>query len=231
MHDLRLARGRRVVDPVVEAAALERVVQLARPVRGHDDERPPLRRDRAELGDRNLEVRQELEQERLELVVGAIDLVDQEHDGLARLERVEERPSQQEALGVEGLRLGGSTLLGRVRSDGTSCAQVQQLARVVPVVERVVEVDALVALEPDQARAGGGGERLADLGLAHSRLTLEQQRLLERDREEDGDGEAPVGEVALARQGLLDGCWTLEAQCPAASSSARRVSTRARCRL
>ena len=51
------------------------------------------------------------------------------------------------------------------------------------------------------------------------------------DREEDGDGEAPVGEVALARQGLLDGCGAVEAQSPAASSSARRVSTRARWRL
>ena len=50
--------------------------------------------DRPELGDRYREVRQELEQERLELVVGAVDLVDQQHDRLGRigLERLEQRP-------------------------------------------------------------------------------------------------------------------------------------------
>src|SRR6185369_3445905 len=34
--DLELLLGRRIVDPVVQAAALERVVDLARPVRGQD---------------------------------------------------------------------------------------------------------------------------------------------------------------------------------------------------
>ena len=75
------------------------------------------------------------------------------------------------------------------------------------------------------------GERLRHLGLAHAGLALEQQRLLERGREEDGGGEAPVGEVALAGQGLLDGCGAVEAQTLTASSSALRVSTRARWRL
>ena len=70
---LRLALRCRVVDPVVEAAALERVVQLAGAVRGHDDERATLRRDRPQLRDRDLEVGQELEQERLELVVGPVE--------------------------------------------------------------------------------------------------------------------------------------------------------------
>ena len=42
--DLGLALARRVVDPVVQAAALERVVQLARAVRRQHHERPPQRR-------------------------------------------------------------------------------------------------------------------------------------------------------------------------------------------
>ena len=37
------------------------------------------RPDRAELGDRDLPLRQHLEQERLERLVGAIDLVDEQH--------------------------------------------------------------------------------------------------------------------------------------------------------
>ena len=102
-----------------------------------------MRRDRAQLRDRDREVGEELEQERLELVVGAVDLVDQQHDLLVGLERLEQRPPQQE-LAAEELARGGAGL-GR--------ADREQLALVVPVVDRVVEVDALVALQPDQARA------------------------------------------------------------------------------
>ena len=98
-HDRDLALERRVADPVVEAAALERVVQLAGAVRGEDDHAAGCSaRDRADLGDRHLEVGQELEQERLELVVGAVDLVDQQHrrHGVGVLDRVEQRPPLEE---------------------------------------------------------------------------------------------------------------------------------------
>ena len=91
-----------------------------------------------------------------------------------------------------------------------------------------MDVDALVALKPYQPGAGRGGERLADLRLADTRLALEQQRLLERHRQEDGDREAPVGEVGLARQGLLDGCGAVEAQSPAPPAP---VATRTRASL
>ena len=147
--------------------------------------------DRPELGDRDREVRQELEQERLELVVGAVDLVDQQHDRSIVLERVEQRASQQEPA-REQLSLVDASL-GR--------AQREQLSRVVPVVDRVVQVDALVALQADQARAGGRGERARHLRLADAGLALEQQRLLERDREVNAQRERPVSEVALGREG------------------------------
>jgi len=51
-------------------------VQLARPVRGQHDERAPHGANRPQLRHRDLEVGEHLEQERLELVVGAVDLVD-----------------------------------------------------------------------------------------------------------------------------------------------------------
>ena len=138
-----------------------------------------------ELRDRDREVGQELEQERLELVVGPVDLVDQQDHGLIRagLQRVEQRPAQQEAP-REQLALVDPAL-GR--------PQREQLTRVVPVVDRVVHVDPLVALEADQARAGGAGQRPRHLGLAHAGLALEQQRLLQRDREVNGQGERPIG--------------------------------------
>src|SRR6266511_3966223 len=68
-YDLDLALERRVPDPVEEAATLQRVVELARAVGGQDHGRPPVRGDRSDLGNRDLEVRKHLEQEGFELVV------------------------------------------------------------------------------------------------------------------------------------------------------------------
>ena len=67
-----------IIDPVVEAAALQRVVDLARAVRGDDDDRRLRRLDRADLRNRHLEVRQHLQQIGLERLVGAVELVDQQ---------------------------------------------------------------------------------------------------------------------------------------------------------
>ena len=63
---------------MIEAAALEGVVDLARAVGGDDDDGRLCGRDRAELGDRHLKVRQDLEEEGLERLVGPVELVDQE---------------------------------------------------------------------------------------------------------------------------------------------------------
>ena len=90
-----LALDVREVDPVVEAAALERVVQLAGAVRRDDDGRRNLGRDRPQLGNRDGEVGEHLEQERLELVVGAVELVDEEHGVRARADRLEQRPLER----------------------------------------------------------------------------------------------------------------------------------------
>ncbi len=71
-----------------------------------------------------------------------------------------------------------------------------------------MDVDALVALQPDQPRAARGGQRLGHLGLADAGLALEQQRLLEGLGEVDRGGERPVGQVALAGQrtrNVIDG--------------------------
>ena len=90
LEDLQLALQVGIVDPVIEAAALQRVVDLARAVRGDDDDRRLRRLDRAELRDRHLEVGQHLQQIGLERLVGAVELVDQQ-DGRAlgmRLERL-----------------------------------------------------------------------------------------------------------------------------------------------
>src|SRR5439155_14890215 len=216
-HDLDLALDRRVLDPVVQAAALERVVQLADAVGRQDDERSPRGDHRPELRDRHLEVREQLKQERLELVIGAVDLVDEQDHRLGRLERLEKRAAQKEAPRVQ--------LVGSL-----AAAEREELARVVPVVEGVVDVDALVALQPDQPCPERAGQSTGDLGLADARLALEQQRLFERRRQEHRRRQAAIGQVALAGEPRLDLLDAPETH-PAACSSARRQSTRARWRL
>ena len=134
-------------------------------------------RDRPDLRDRDLEVGEHLEQERLELLVGAVDLVDQQDDPLGALDRLEQRPSDQE-LGPEQLVLGDRALLRG--------ADVQELPRVVPLVDRVRQVEALVALEADRASRPSPARALRRLGLADAGLALEQERLLGAAREERG---------------------------------------------
>jgi hypothetical protein len=82
VQDGELAGEAGVVDPVVEAAAFQGVMHLARAVGGEDDDRGLGGADRAELGDGDLEVGEGFEQEGLERLVGAVKLVDQK-DGRA----------------------------------------------------------------------------------------------------------------------------------------------------
>ena len=199
LDDRHLALDARVVDPVVEAAAPERVVQLPGPVRGEDHERPLARADRAELGDGHLKVGQELEQERLELVVGPVDLVDQQHRGplVVVLDGVEQRAADHELAAEDVAHPLGGGGVGRLQRP-----DVEHLAGVVPVVEGVGDVDALVALEADQARVQHVGQRLRALGLADARLTLEQHRLAQGQRDAHHRGEPAVGQVGALAQSL-----------------------------
>ena len=86
------------------------------------------------------------------------------------------------------------------RSD--SARICEHLPGVVPLVERLVGVDALVALQPDQPPAEHRGEDLGDLGLADADLALEQDRAAQRQRDEQRGGQPAVGEVAAAAQQL-----------------------------
>ena len=76
-------------------------------------------------------------------------------------------------------------------------ADVEQLAGVVPVVQGVGDVDALVALQPDQAPAGDERQRLRRLRLAHPGLALEEHRLLERECEREHGRKAAVGQIGV----------------------------------
>ena len=75
-HELEIG----VIEPEVQAPALERLGQLARVVGRQQHDRLRARVDSAQFRNRDLKLRQQLEQHRFELLIGLVDLIDQQHD-------------------------------------------------------------------------------------------------------------------------------------------------------
>ena len=72
----------------------------------------------------------------------------------------------------------------------------EQLALIVPLVERGVLVEPFVALQADQLGAVHGGQRLGDFGLADAGLALQQQRPLEEIHQPQRGRDVAIGDVA-----------------------------------
>src|SRR5262245_11096669 len=115
----------------MQAAAQERLRELARAIGREEHDRPLARPERAELGDAHLELGEDLEQEGLELGIGLVDLVDQEDDPARRRDRLQQWPRQQELLGEDVARRLAPTRPARrsIRLDA------QKLLLIVPLVE------------------------------------------------------------------------------------------------
>src|SRR4051794_30675837 len=189
-HDRELVLELRVVQPEVQAAPLERLGELARVVGGQQHHRTRARLDPPELGDGDLEVREDLQQHGLELLVGLVDLVDEQHDRLLRGDRRHERAGEQELLAedvVVHVLPAGALALG---------LDAQQLLAVVPLVERLGLVEALVALQAHQRAVEVAGQRLGELGLADARGALDEHRLAETDGEVGHERGRLAGQVA-----------------------------------
>ncbi len=190
---------------MVEAAALDGIVQVARAVAGEHGHGRHACRHRAQLGNADLVLAQVFEQEGLEGLVGTVDLVDQQHGaGFRLLQGLQQRAAYQVALLVD-LLLGALQAVlircGRgLRRGQLGRAQVQQLGRVVPFIQRLALLHAVIALQPDQAARQHACQRLGQRGLAHAGLALQQQRPLQPQGQEDGRGQAPVGEIAFGLQ-------------------------------
>src|SRR4051794_28201960 len=189
-HDRELVLELRVVQPEVQAAPLERLGELARVVGGQQHHRTRARLDAPQLGDGDLEVREDLQQHGLELLVGLVDLVDEQHDRLLRGDRRHERAGEQELLAedvVVHVLPAGALALG---------LDAQQLLAVVPLVERLGLVEALVALQAHQRAVEVAGQRLGELGLADARGALDEHRLAEAGGEVGHERGRLAGQVA-----------------------------------
>src|SRR5262249_8190238 len=99
-------------------------------------------------------------------------------------------------------------------------ADPEELSRIVPLVERLRRVDALVALEPDQPRVEHLGEGLRRLGLADARLSLEKQWLRQAEREEQRGRAPTVGHGVALAQTAREATWRGRPACAATSGPA-----------
>jgi hypothetical protein len=126
---------------VVEATPAQGVGQLARGVRGQDNIGHRLRRNGAELRNRDLEIGQKLEQEGFEFLVRPVYFVDQQDGRLVLGDGLEQGPFEQELPREDmALLLLGADLLAFPDFDR------QDLPLVVPLVKRRAGIQALVAL-------------------------------------------------------------------------------------
>ena len=196
-HDLELALNTRKIDPVVQAAALERIVDLARTVAGDDRDRGRLGLDRAELGNRQLVLGQHLEQEGIEGFVGAVEFVDQQHRRTRLCERLQQRALDQHAARVQAVREALAIGFVTQRMGSLGKAYLDHLARDVPLVGRLRDVEAFVALHTQQGRRQGRRQCLRQLGLADARLAFEEQRPRELQAQEQRGREPPVTDVVF----------------------------------
>ena len=137
------------------------------------------RGERAQLGDRDRGLAEELEQQCLELVVGSVDLVDQQdRRGSARDDvSPQDGPLQEELLGEQ---VGVGDGLGRRLGEPDR----QQLALIVPLVQRLADGDALVALQPDQRASQRAARAISRRSSCRPRARPRAAAVARADREE-----------------------------------------------
>ena len=156
----------------------------------------------AQLRDGDLVVAQQFQQKSLKFFVRPVQLVNQQHRRpvASLVDGFQQGPLDQKLL-TEQVNAG----IVAVHVAATSLHQTnfQQLTSVVPLVHGVVYVQALVALQAYQVGLQPRCQRAGDLRFPDSGLALQKQRSLQFQRQKDGDGQPPVGDVCLVAQQVL----------------------------
>ena len=198
----------------VQAATLQRVGNLARVVAGQKDQRRlGFGFDGADLRNRHLVVRKDLEQQRFEFVVRLVDFVDQQDAAVLFLQRLQQRTRFDEFLGEEDVAefvQPADRLLEALRAlqNFVECfleyLRVQQLLAVLPLVQRFGFVETFVALQADQRHAEHRGGGFRELGLADARRPFDEHRFFQVEREVHGSGDLVAADVAVLLERLPD---------------------------
>ena len=87
-------------------------------------------------------------------------------------------------------------------------ANGKHLAGIVPLVQGVIGVEALVALQPDQFRVQDLGQHLGHFRFPHPSFSFEEQGTGQAVGEVDRNRQGPVGQIAVFAEGrghFIDG--------------------------
>src|SRR6266498_1062551 len=79
MNNLKFLFEGGIIDPEVQAAPLERIVDFACTIRCDHHEWRAISLDRADLGDRYLEIGEDFQQKGFEFLVAAVNFIDQQY--------------------------------------------------------------------------------------------------------------------------------------------------------
>ncbi len=200
-HDLQLVLERRVVEPEVQAAALERLGQLARVVRGQQH-------DRAACAPRCGPARGSRSGSR----TGPRAASPRTPGRSCRSRRSAARPARSEAIAVISGRSSRNS--SPKMSSWTSSQPVpvglgldaQQLLAVVPLVQRLGLVEALVALQAHERRGRGSAtSALASSVLPTPAGPSTSTGLPSLAARKETSAVDALGQVADRAQALLDG--------------------------
>ena len=142
----------------------------------------------------------DFQQIRLERLVGAVEFVDQQHRraGDIRLQRLQQRPLDQKALGENVRR----QLLAIGIAGGFRQPDRDHLRGAVPLIDRGGDVEAFIALQPDQLAPQRRRQHLCDFGLADAGLAFEKQRPAHAQRQIGHRRQRTLGEIAARGQQL-----------------------------
>src|SRR3989304_7319470 len=131
----------------------------------------------AEFGYADLKVAEHFQEKRLELGVGAVDFIDQQQHWLRRKDRLKQRSRQEKAQGEEDILLRGDAVGSFGQGSGvpkqivklvTQELRVEHLLGVLPLIERLRLIQALVTLKADELPPGCRGPGLAEFCLPHA---------------------------------------------------------------
>jgi len=170
-------------------------------------------------GNRDLEVRQHFEQEGLELGVGLVDFVDQQHAALFLVQGLVQRARLQKMFAEKQVvvRVQPVHGFGQALSALHHLAElvleqlgVEQLLAVFPFVQRLGFVQAFVALHADQRHVEDFGHALGELGLAHAGRAFDQDGLFELKAQIDRGGDRGARDVVDGSEALGDAVYGCE---------------------
>ena len=190
---------------MVQAAALDSVVQLAGAVAGQNRYWRANGFDGADFRNADLIFTQILKQKCFKWFIGAVYLVNQQHTTRRwRLQSLQKRTANQIPVLVNLALNVGSTAFALSRPH------VQKLRCIVPLIKRFALLQAVIALQANELALECDTESLCQLCLAHTRLAFQQQGPLQLECQKYSSRQAAVCKVASVLQGSCQSVNGLE---------------------